>query len=157
MLRSALKAHETIKMQVAQGKRPLYRHKKWKQKERMKEKRGRKMNWYNKRKKQDNEEERPTAKRYKSVLFVQPTYDSALKKRYEEVIERSKCRVKVVERAGENIKQKLQKSYPFDRKICDAKDCFVCGSGGKGNCKRKNVCYKSALQTVYFYFPGKSH
>lgn len=70
-------------------------------------------------------------KEYRSVLFVQPTKDSALKKKYKKIIEKSKCSVKVVERAGTSVKSKLQKSYPFPKNICDEK-CFLCQSEGKG-------------------------
>ena len=39
----------------------------------------------------------------KSVLFVQPTKDSLLKRKYEDVISKSKCNVKGIKRAGVNI------------------------------------------------------
>ena len=129
ILRSALKAHSRIKEKVARGERPLYRRKDWKQKERLKEKRGKKENWYKKK------------KDYRSVLFVQPTEGSALKKVYEDVISKSRCRVKVVERAGTSIKKMLQKSYPFEKAKCEDK-CFVCMSEGSGNCRRCNVSYE---------------
>ena len=103
--------------------------------ERMKEKRERKENWYKSRGDKKDEKE------YMSVLFVQPTENSALKKKYEEVISQSECKVKVVERAGVSMKKKLQKSYPFREEKCEDK-CFVCLSEGKGNCKRCNVTYE---------------
>ena len=75
------------------------------------------------------------------MLFVQPTEGSALKKVYEDVISKSRCRVKVVERAGTSIKKMLQKSYPFEKAKCEDK-CFVCMSEGSGNCRRCNVSYE---------------
>ena len=75
-----------------------------------------------------------------SVLFVQPTEKSALKRKYEDIISKSDCSVKVVERAGANVKRKLQKSYPFTKQICE-ETCFVCASEGKGNCRRSNITY----------------
>ena len=136
VLRSAIKAYENIKEKVRKKERPLYRTKEWKQKERMKEKRKRKTNWYQRKKKRTSEEE------YKSVLFVQPTKDSMLKRKYEEVIRKSKCSVKVIERAGKSVCQKLHKSYPFKKNKCNTGDCFICLSEGKGNCLRENVNYE---------------
>ena len=134
-LRSAAKAYNKIKDKVRKGERPLYRRKNWKQSERMKEKRRRKEEWYkakgDKKKKQEE---------YMSVIFVQPTEKSALKKKYEDVIRKSECNVKVVERAGVSVRRKLQKSYPFKKNVCEDK-CFVCMSQGKGNCRRSNVTY----------------
>ena len=84
---------------------------------------------------------------FKSVLFVQPTVGSALKKIYENVISKSRCRVKVVERAGTNVKQVLQKSYPFKKAKCED-NCFVCMSEGSGNCRRSNVSYEIVCDRV---------
>ena len=75
-----------------------------------------------------------------SVLFVQPTVRSTLKHKYEDIIRKSECKIKVVERAGTNVRKKLQKSYPFKKRVCE-ENCFVCGSEGKGNCRRANVTY----------------
>ena len=135
VLDSAANAYKKIKNRVDRGERPLFRRKQWKQEERIKEKRKRKENWYkSKGDKNDGNE-------YMSVLFVQPTENSALKKMYEEIIGQSECNVKVVERAGVSVKKKLQKSYPFRKEKCEDK-CFVCLSEGKGNCKRCNITYE---------------
>ena len=139
VVRSAITAYEKIMKKVARKERPLYRTKEWKQKERLKEKRKKKNNWYQKKRKRGTCDDRG---QYKSVLFVQPTKDSVLKRKYEEVIEKSKCNVKVVERAGKSVCQKLQKSYPFVKEKCNTNDCFVCLSEGKGNCLRENINYE---------------
>ena len=79
------------------------------------------------------------------------------------------CEVKVVERAGKSVSQKLQKSYPFSKEKCVAKDCFVCLSDGKGNCKKENVnyeieCVRQECEYVYIgetarnaYCRGREH
>ena len=92
-----------------------------------------------------------------SVLFVQPTKDSALKKKYEEVIDKSECRVKVIERAGTSVKKILQKSYPFPKSECEEK-WFVCESKGKGNCRRCNVIYEieCTRQGCNYVYQGES-
>ena len=144
---SAMNAYEKIKRKVSKGERPLYRTKQWRQRERAKEKRQKKSNWYKKKSKGEKED-------FKSVIFVQPTKDSVLKKKYEEVIRKSDCKVKVIERAGVSIGQKLQKSYPFEKEKC-RNDCFVCLSGGKGNCLKENVnyeieCVREGCDYVYY-------
>ena len=77
--------------------------------------------------------------------------------------------MKVIERAGKNIGQKLQKSYPFKKEKCTVKDCFVCISDGKGNCRKENVnyeieCVREGCDYVYIgetarnaYCRGKEH
>ena len=57
----------------------------------MKEKR-KKENWYKSKGDKNDEKE------YMSVLFVQLTENSALKKMYEEIISQSECKMKVVDR-----------------------------------------------------------
>ena len=141
VLHSAVKAYRKIRSKVDKGERPLYRRKHWQQKERMKEKRKRKEDWYKNKKNGE----------YMSVLFVQPTEKSQLKKMYEKIISKSECKVRVVERAGVSVKKKLQKSYPFVKEQCDD-NCFVCMSEGKGNCKRSNVTYQIACTR-----PGCKH
>ena len=74
VVRSALTAYERIKKKVEKRERPLYKTKQWKQKERLKEKRMKKTNWYKKNKNIHNENNNE----YKSVLFVQPTRGSVL-------------------------------------------------------------------------------
>ena len=63
-----------------------------------------------------------------------------MKKKYQEV-KKSKCRVKVIERAGMDIGKKLQKSYPFVKEKCWG-ECFVCISEGKGDFLKENVNYE---------------
>ena len=154
VVRSAIIAHERIKEKVENGERPLYRRRKWKQNERAKSKRSKKENWY--KQKVQNEE-----KEYMSVLFVQPTEGSVLRKKYEEVIEKSTCNVKVVERAGMSIKRQIQNSYPFEQKVKCGDKCFVCVSGGKGNCRRSNVnyeieCMREGCEYVYIGETGRN-
>ena len=110
----------------ANGERPLNRKKHWRQKERQRKNRRKKACWF----KGKND--------FKSVLFMQLTEGSALKKIYEDVISKSRCRVKVVERAGTSVKKVLQKSYPFKKAKREDK-CFVYVSESSGNCRRSNV------------------
>ena len=63
---------------------------------------------------------------------------------YENEIKKTNCKIKIIEKAGKSIAEIFQKSYPFDRIRCRQGECFVCDSGGKGNCKRENVTYEIA-------------
>ena len=63
-----------------------------------------------------------------------------MKKKYQE-IKQSKCKVKVIERAGMNISKKLQKSYPLVKEKISG-ECFVCISEGKGDHLKENVNYE---------------
>ena len=154
ILRSAIKAYENIKNDVSEGKRPLYRSKEWQSERRLEEKRDMKTNWY----KQKHRNNNPQAKKYKSILFVQPTVGSKLKKEYQKAIERSNCDIKVIERAGTNIKQKIQKSYPFETPKCKNEHCFVCISNGKGNCHQENITYeiKCGKENCEYIYIGES-
>ena len=155
IVRSAISAYEKIRRKVEQKERPMYRSKMWKQKERQKDKRKKKTNWY----KRNKGSKKCDKKEYKSVLFVQPTKDAILKRKYEEVISKSKCSVKVVERAGRSVCQTLQKSYPFEKDKCTVSDCFVCISEGKGNCLRENINYEITCTRVgckYVYYGESS-
>ena len=77
VVRPAITAYEKIKRRVEKGERPLYRTKEWRKKDRVKEKRMKKDNWYKKRGKCKNKND----KDYKSVIFVQPTKGSILMKK----------------------------------------------------------------------------
>ena len=77
--------------------------------------------------------------------------------------------MKVIERAGKSISQKLQKSYPFSREKCSCDDCFVCLSDGKGNCMKENInyeieCTRERCEYIYYgetcrnaYSRGREH
>ena len=46
-----------------------------------------------------------------------------------------------------NVKQVLQKSYPFKKAKCED-NCFVCMSEGSGNCRKSNVSYEIVCDRV---------
>ena len=139
VLRSALKAYDSIKEKDQNGEQPLYRPKNWQRTDRKKKRRGKKEDWY---KKGGN----------KSVIFVPSTPHSELKKRYEDAVRKTKLKIKIVERSGKTIKSILQKSDPFEQPRCSKEEgCMVC-RGGKGNCRREGVTYKircSECSSVY--------
>ena len=127
--RSAMNAFETIKQKKNLGIRPIHRLKTWKQRERQEEKREKKRAWY----KEGG---------FDSVLFVPSTPGGRLKNLYQKEIARSGFRIKVVERTGVMLKSKVQVSNPFKPPHCGRARCFVCSSGGTGNCDTESVTYQ---------------
>ena len=87
-----------------------------------------------------------------TVLFVPRTVGGELARKLrqaEEEIEKiTGDRIKIVERAGTMLKRILHKSNPWAGGPCGRVDCLVCKhEKGGGNCKRRNVTYKTECQT----------
>ena len=81
-------------------------------------------------------------KKYDSVMFVQPTEGSELKKRVQQIAKKNGVKLKVVEKAGQTAKKVLQRSNPFGRKRCSRDDCIVCESGKPGECRNRGCGYQ---------------
>ena len=79
---------------------------------------------------------------YQSIIFVQATDNSKLKKEYENVIQQSKLKIKIVEKTGKSLIRMLQISDPFKKENCERQDCHICKSGGNGKCYKQDVTYK---------------
>ena len=126
---AALKAYRKMKSKDQSGEVPLYRPKEWKTKERQNKKRQKKKTWY----KEGG---------YNSVIFVPATPKSELKKMLDENVKDSGIKIKVVEKAGTNVKRILQRSDPFKERNCGREDCIVCSTEGKGPCKAADATYK---------------
>ena len=90
-------------------------------------------------------------------MFIPATPKSELKKRYEDEIKKSKIKIRVVEKAGSSLKDILQKSDPLgDRECTDPENCFICSTGGKGNCRRENITYKIKCDYCDHTYIGES-
>ena len=129
VVKSALSAYQGIMEKVKEGQRPLYRPRNWKRDEREKERRSKIHSWYSK-------------GDYESVLFIPSTPNGELKKVIQGEINRSTLKIKVVERSGTSITSLLQRSNPMKEENCGREDCFLCTTGGKGDCSRNNVVYE---------------
>jgi hypothetical protein len=127
--KSAIKAFDAIKEKKMQGVRPINRLKSWRRREREEEKRRKKTMWY-----KDGG--------FDSVLFVPSTPEGRLRSMYQKEIARSGFRIKVVERTGITLKSKLQVTNPFKPRRCGREQCFVCSSGGTGNCNTEGITYE---------------
>ena len=144
VLRSAIKAYKTIKHNDKIGLQPMYRTRHWKEQQREREKKKKKTSWFK-------------DKGAKTVVFVPATPKSKLKQLYEKVISESKIPVKVVEKSGPTIKNKLQKSDPLQktRKCMNKEECFVCKSGGK-SCRKEGIVYQIECDECKDIYIGES-
>ena len=82
-----------------------------------------------------------------SVLFVQPTVGSELKRKVQMSARRNDVKVKVIEKAGLTVKKALQRSDPYPKKKCGRGDCETCefgmdGDAPPGECKTRGCVYQ---------------
>ena len=96
--KAALKKYKDITHKDKTGECPRYRNKTWQKTEREKKKQQQKTKWYKKGK-----------QKYKSVIFVPATPHSKLQKEYKKIIEKHQMKIKVIEKAGTQLKNILQK------------------------------------------------
>ena len=129
VVNSALNGMKLIREKDTLGIRPIYRPKEWMRVEREREKVEKKRSWYR-------------SGGFDSVLFVPATPEGRLKKMYQSEILQSGLRIKVVERTGATLKSLLQTSNPFKNRHCGREDCYICTSGGTGDCRSEGVTYE---------------
>ena len=130
VLKSAIHAYESKREAERRGTAPMYRARDWRRNERRKEREKKKKDWYKKGGKE-------------SVMFVQATPDSKLRRRLQDEVDRSGFKIKVVEKAGTRLVRMLQKNNPFKRRTCrDAQRCMVCKGNEGGACRESGVTYK---------------
>ena len=128
ILRTALAATNKMRADEREGKRPMYRARTWRRAERRKEKQLKARDWY---KKGGNE----------SVMFITATPNSELKELLQKEIDKSKFKIKVVEKSGKKIVRHLQKNNPFAGKGCGESDCMVCTGSKSGSCRETGITY----------------
>ena len=130
VLKSAIHAYDSKQEEERRGGAPMYRARGWRRNERRREREKKKKEWY---KKGGRE----------SVMFVQATPDSELRRRLQEEIDRRSFKIKVVEKSGTRLVRMLQKNNPFKRRTCrDAQRCMVCKANEGGACRESGVTYK---------------
>ena len=89
---------------------------------------------------------------YESVMFVEATPKSELKKEVEKVVRRLQMKIKVVERVGITIKSLLQRSNPFGVKDCNRDKCLLCCQGSNSDCRTRGCVYEyECLQCIRIY------
>ena len=148
ILDSAFNGFNKMLEEDRMGTKPLFRNRKWNEKERIEIKKKKKLNWFN----QNSEVV------YTSVLFVPPTPQGELikelKEREGEMNKSGKERIKFIEKSGIKMEEMLVVKDPFPVDKCTGKDlkaCMVCQSTGdekmKISCRKNNVGYGLVCNT----------
>ena len=82
-----------------------------------------------------------SSKKYDSVMFVEATPESILRRRVQEIAKRNGVKVKVVERVGCTVKKLIQKSKPFEKKKCERVECVLCKMESNVDCRSRGCVY----------------
>ena len=77
-----------------------------------------------------------------TIMFVNATPGEWMKRKVEKLAKKHKIKMKVVERRGQSMKKRLQKSDPFKKINCDIKDCVICKEGMNVDCRKRGVVYE---------------
>ena len=93
---------------------------------------------------------------FKSVMFVEATPGSELKKKVENVIRRVKMKIKVVERVGATIKGLLQRSNPFGMTDCKRQKCMICCQGCGSDCRTRGCVYEYKCEDCSRVYRGQT-
>ena len=94
--------------------------------------------------------------KYESIMFVQPTKGSMLKKQVEKAAKENRLKIKVVEKAGLTVKNVLQRSNPFERTNCGRIDCPLCPRGILGICRERGCVYEVKCKEDGRVYPGQT-
>ena len=80
--------------------------------------------------------------RYESVMFVEATPNGELRKKIQNLANKYKVKMRVVERVSSTIKREIQRSDPFGDGGCGRKDCEVCRGGNTKDCRTSGCVYE---------------
>ena len=80
--------------------------------------------------------------KYDSVLFVEATPTSELKRETERLVRKHKLKILVVERTGSTTRDLLQKSDPFRHYGCGRANCVTCADDSKFDCRSRGIVYQ---------------
>ena len=145
-VQAALKAYDRMRDEDIRGIRPLYREKSWQYKEREQSKKKKKTNWF----RGKNNDKAST------VLFVPATPNSTLQKQFTKIIKEAEINIKIVEKAGESLKSKLQRSNPFNDKTCADSECILCKNNTNSKCRVNNVTYQITCEECDDVYVGET-
>ena len=125
---SGIKAYKTMQRNDENNTIPLHRPRKWKQLERARNKRKKRVSWYCKGGKE-------------SVIFIPATPQGRLKRRMTEVINKSGVKIGIVEHTKTTVKKLFQKAS-IEKTACADGDCKVCASDKKYQCRKESAVYE---------------
>ena len=84
--------------------------------------------------------------KHETVMFIEMTEKSELKRKVEIAAKKNKIKIKVQERPGTKLKRILQRSDPFSEKRCNRKDCVVCTKELGIDCRCRGCVYEIACE-----------
>ena len=80
--------------------------------------------------------------KFEAVMFVEATPKSEYLRNVKKLVTKHKLKIKVVEKAGQTIKQVLQRSDPYQNNTCNRDNCFVCANDIPINCRERGIVYE---------------
>ena len=128
VIKKALSKHDQRMENMIDGRR--YRRRKDVYTTRRKEKKKKHEKWFT------------NGGRYETVMFVEPTKGSQLKKRIQIAAKKNKIKLKVIEKTGTKIQNLLQRSDPFSNGRCQRNDCAICRNELGVNCRARGCVYE---------------
>ena len=144
VIEAALKKYEVMKLKY--GKDGRFFQNLINQRTRKRNHRVKKHSWYSK----DG--------KYRSVMFVPATPDTELRNRIQNVANKYKIPIKMIEKVSDSVRKNLQKSNPFSLKKCARHDCMMCRLECKTSCRVRGIVYElvcADCEIVILYIVGK--
>ena len=80
--------------------------------------------------------------KYQSVMFIPATPDAELRNRIQNVANKYKIPIKIIEKVNDSVKKNLQKSNPFSLKKWARHDCMMCRLECKTSCRVRGIVYE---------------
>ena len=80
--------------------------------------------------------------KYETIMIVDASPGEVLKRTIQKEAKKHNVKIKVLERRGITVKNKLQKSNPFERTKCRKEDCVTCRKNIDVDCRRRGVVYE---------------
>ena len=76
-------------------------------------------------------------------MFVAATPQSELRNKMQKKVDKTKFKIKVIEKSGKKLIRHLQRNDPFKKKECRNNDeCMICSGSDPGACRDTGVSYK---------------
>ena len=126
IVKEGVARYKNIIMEADKGTRPIYRSAQWNRGKRAIVKLRSKKDWY--------------GKTNDAVMFVQATPGEILKNEMEKVVKGHGMKIKIVEKGGMTLKNKLQRSDVEPEDSC-GRECVICNTEGR-RCQEESVGYK---------------
>ena len=140
VITSALKAFQKIKERADSGVRPVHRPDNLDKVRRTEDKVWKSKTWFRR-------------GGFATTLFVPPTPGGELAGLLQAAVARDSqgrgVKIRVVERAGQSLKARLQTSDPSPKLPCSEARCLPCNSGELGTCRSNGIVYHDTVYQLW--------